>query len=132
MENLIEEIKEYGLETTINEHITNKHVKELIRALFTVAFDKSSDEDYENLTLQVIEEYKDRTSDDSDTVEYTIARNDNGFYEDLGHYKTLEDAKNHLADFTGNLEIWEDFRNEEGVYDSNLVYPETEIKKTRN
>lgn len=132
MENLIEEIKEDGLETTINEHITDEHVKELIRALFTVAFDKLSDEDYENLIHEVIEEYKDRTSDDSDTVEYTIARNDNGFYEDLGHYETLEDAKNHLADFTGNLEIWEDFRNEAGVYDSNLVYPETETKKTRN
>lgn len=125
MENLIEEIKEFGLETTINERITNEHVKELIRALFTVAFDNLSDEDYENLTLQVIEEYKNRTSDDSDTVEYVIAKNENGDREDLGQYETLEDAKNHLSDFTGNLEIWEDLRNDEGVYDSNLIYPES-------
>lgn len=62
-EQIINDVRKYGLETAINERIQSEAVKELIRALFQEATDSLSDEDYQELTNRVIENYKNRYSD---------------------------------------------------------------------
>ena len=62
-EQIINDVQKYGLETAINERIQSEPVKELIRALFQEATDSLSDEDYQELTNRVIENYKNRYAD---------------------------------------------------------------------
>jgi len=49
----VRKIKEDGLETTLREGIEDDTIKCLLSHLFEVAFDKLSDDDYEELVLEV-------------------------------------------------------------------------------
>lgn len=62
-EQIVSDVQNYGLETAINERIQSEPVKELIRALFQEATDSLSDDDYQELTKRVIENYENRYAD---------------------------------------------------------------------
>lgn len=70
-----------------------------------------------------------------DKIVYTIAELDfNGdVVQDLEECETLEEAQNKVdSDYSyGNIAIYEDFRSDNGVYDSNILYTRINNQITR-
>lgn len=56
---IIEKIKDEGLEGFLRNSIKDEEGKNLLAALFTVVADPLSDEDYEAMELQVLEAFAD-------------------------------------------------------------------------